>query len=132
MAHFFSATLATTALAGIAVLANAPEHEPIRAPEFQAEALIEDSKTWVFKNRQNDASCLVTKTRQISRATSLIEFEPKCASVYPETDSVKVWQADGDGVIRLADEAGNTLKEFRRNGTDFTFSSDRLRLAPRS
>jgi len=70
------------------------------------------TRVWLFSNDTNQDVCLITKTRDITASTFLIEVEPTCEGVFYASRELRVWNEDVQGNVRLSDEQGKTIVEF--------------------
>jgi hypothetical protein len=109
---FRRAMLASTLLIAFAapLAAQAPAPD---APELAGTAQPRTMPgSWEFSNADREKSCTVTFRNDAARVGKRIEFDPKCATLFPFVSEISGWRLNDNDFLRLLDAQGNSVLEF--------------------
>ena len=68
--------------------------------------------TWEFSNADRDKACSVTFKSDATKTGFRVEFEKKCAALFPLVSDVAGWSFPENDLLRLLDAQGKALVEF--------------------
>jgi len=85
--------------------AAAPEPAAPSAPRTMA-------GSWEFSNADREKTCIVTFRNEAAKVGKSIEFEPKCATLFPFVPDVVGWRLNDNDFLRLLDAQGRSVLEF--------------------
>ena len=127
--QFIATTVSLTALAAVGLAATAPDRSASRAPQFQSEAIIENSDVWILRNRGNQSVCLLEKTTTREGGQITFAPEPDCMSVTAVATRGETWVRKGNAIV-VSDDLGSEIMRFTALDDGMTFASGSLRLSP--
>ena len=90
------------------LIGSAPAQTPPVLSD-SAKALI---GTWEFSNADRDKACSVTFKSDATKTGFRVEFEKKCAALFPLVSDVAGWSFPENDLLRLLDAQGKALVEF--------------------
>jgi protease inhibitor Inh len=87
------------------------------APALAQNAALGDSAkaligTWEFSNADRDKICLATFKSDSTKLGFKVEFEKKCAELFPVVSDVAAWTFPDNDLLRFVDSQGKALVEF--------------------
>jgi len=68
--------------------------------------------TWEFSNADRDKACSVTFKSDATKTGFKVEFEKKCAALFPLVSDIASWTFPENDLLRLLDAQGKALVEF--------------------
>src|SRR4029079_5278823 len=108
LAFLLMSALATPLLAqGQAPAAAAPEVVTEPAPPRTMPG------SWEFSNADREKTCTITFRNEATKVGKRVEFEPKCAKLFPFIPEIVGWRLNENDFLRLLDAQGNSVLEFR-------------------
>lgn len=106
--------IAACLLAGTPALAQAPP--PAAAPPQSLALPGESAKsvvgTWEISNADRDRSCTVTLKSGAAQGNLALEWDRKCAEVFPYTRDIRAWRVGAREAIELLDAKGQVALEL--------------------
>jgi hypothetical protein len=92
--------------------AQAPE--PDAAPSEPAPPAVPRTMagTWEFSNADREKTCTIMFRNENARVGRRIEFDPKCAALFPFVPEIVGWRLSDNDFLRLLDAQGNAVLEF--------------------
>ncbi len=87
----------------------APEPAP---PELAGAAPRTMAGSWEFSNADREKTCMVTFRNDAAKVGKRLEFEQKCAALFPFIPEVAGWRLNDNDFLRLLDAQGNSVLEF--------------------
>ena len=94
---------------------------PLLAQEQASEAPAESAAaapprtmpgSWEFSNADREKTCIVTFRSDAAKIGKRIEFDSKCAGLFPFVPEIVGWRLDDNDFLRLLDARGNAVLEF--------------------
>src|SRR4029079_2923746 len=102
--------LATPLLAqGQAPAAAAPEVVTEPAPPAPPRTM---PGSWELSNADREKTCAITFRKQAAKVGKRVEFESKCATLFPFIPEIAGWRLNENDFLRLLDAQGNSVLEF--------------------
>jgi hypothetical protein len=95
------------ALAGVLLGSAASAQTPPPADVSKAVA-----GTWEFSNADRDRSCTVTLRSGAAAPALALQWDAKCAGVFPFTREIVAWTPTAGDTIQFLDKAGKPILEF--------------------
>jgi hypothetical protein len=68
--------------------------------------------SWEFSNADREKTCTVTFRNDAAKVGKRLEFEQKCAALFPFVPEVAGWRQNENDFLRLLDAQGNSVLEF--------------------
>ena len=68
--------------------------------------------SWEFSNADREKTCTVTFRNEAAKAGKRIEFDAKCAALFPFVPEIAGWRLNDNDFLRLLDAQGNSILEF--------------------
>lgn len=68
--------------------------------------------SWEFSNADREKTCIVTFRNDNAKVGKRIEFEAKCAGLFPFVPEIAGWRLNDNDFLRLLDADGNAVLEF--------------------
>lgn len=91
--------------------APAPDAAAPAAPEL-AGAPRTVAGNWEFSNADREKTCTITFRNDTARVGRRVEFDPKCAALFPFVPEIAGWRLNDNDFLRLLDAQGNSVLEF--------------------
>jgi hypothetical protein len=108
----FAFLLLIASAAPLAAQAQAPE--PDAAPSEPAPPAVPRTMagTWEFSNADREKTCTIMFRNDNARVGRRIEFDPKCATLFPFVPDIVGWRLNDNDFLRLLDAKGEAVLEF--------------------
>jgi Protease inhibitor Inh len=68
--------------------------------------------SWEFSNADREKTCTVTFRNESAKVGKRIEFDPKCAALFPFVAEIVGWRLNDNDFLRLLDAQDNAVLEF--------------------
>jgi hypothetical protein len=68
--------------------------------------------SWEFSNADREKTCTITFRNETAKVGKRVEFEPKCATLFPFIAEIAGWRLNENDFLRLVDAQGNSVLEF--------------------
>src|SRR3954447_14397398 len=68
--------------------------------------------SWEFSNADREKTCTITFRNEATKVGKRVEFEPKCATLFPFIPEIAGWRLSENDFLRLLDAQGNSVLEF--------------------
>ena len=96
--------------APLAAQAPAP---PAATPELAGPAAPRTmTGSWEFSNADREKTCTVTFRNDAAKVGRKLDFEQKCAALFPFVPEIAGWRLNDNDFLRLLDGQGNSVLEF--------------------
>jgi protease inhibitor Inh len=110
--HPALAFLLLTALAS-PLAAQAPDTTAPAAPEPAGAAAPRTMPgSWEFSNADREKTCMITFRNDAARVGKRVEFDAKCAALFPFISEIVGWRLSDNDFLRLLNAQGNAVLEF--------------------
>ena len=93
------------------LFAQAPDSAAPPAPEL-AGAPRTMAGSWEFSNADREKTCTITFRNDAVKVGRRVEFDPKCAALFPFVPEIAGWRLSDNDFLRLFDAQGNSVLEF--------------------
>ena len=96
--------------APLAAQAPAP---PASAPELAGPAAPRTmAGSWEFSNADREKTCTITFRNDAAKVGKKLDFDSKCAALFPFVSEIAGWRLNDNDFLRLLDGQGNSVLEF--------------------
>jgi hypothetical protein len=68
--------------------------------------------SWEFSNADREKTCTITFRNDAAKAGKKLDFEQKCAALFPFVPEIAGWRLNDNDFLRLLDNQGNSVLEF--------------------
>jgi len=68
--------------------------------------------TWEFSNADREKICMITFRNDSNAVGKRIDFDPKCATLFPFIPEVAGWRQNDNDFLKLVDAQGNSVLDF--------------------
>ena len=110
--HPALAFLLLTALAS-PLAAQAPDTTAPAAPEPAGAAAPRTMPgSWEFSNADREKTCMITFRNDAAKVGKRVEFDAKCAALFPFISEIVGWRLNDNDFLRLLNAQGNAVLEF--------------------
>jgi hypothetical protein len=89
--------------------ANAPEVVTEPAPPVSPRTM---PGSWEFSNADREKTCTITFRNDAAKVGKRLDFDPKCAALFPFVPEIAGWRLGDNDFLRLLDAQGNSVLEF--------------------
>jgi hypothetical protein len=93
--------------------AQAPDTTAPAAPEPAGAAAPRTMPgSWEFSNADREKTCMITFRNDVAKVGKRVEFDPKCAALFPFISEIVGWRLNDNDFLRLLNAQGNAVLEF--------------------